>query len=453
MIKKINRDFSTLFHEMRELPRAPGGECIDRHREEAFRRFLQLGGVPDKTEEYMHADLRPVLDRNYRVTLRPPRLEVAPDALFTCSVPELDTHSRLTVNGWTAHGDEVLELPGGVVICSLAIAATRYPGLLETHYNRHVAHGKQDPLVALNTAFAQDGFLVHVPDGVIMDKPLQVVNLMRGNTSVMAFRRDLVVIGKEAAATILACDHTLSDHAFLSNSTAEIVIGDNASLDYYQVQNQHVEASQINSLFVTQGRNSRLDANIITLYGGFIRNNLLVTLAGEGAECGLHGMFLSDKKQRVDNFTTIDHAAPRCRSNELFKGVLDDAAIANFTGRVIVRPGASGTEAYQANHNLLISDDARVNTRPQLVIDASDVKCTHGTTVGQLSDDAMFYLRSRGIDSAEARLMMMFGFAHEIVGRIRLEPLREQIDDLVDKRLRGELTKCYNCVLHCKKSS
>jgi Fe-S cluster assembly protein SufD len=267
----------------------------------------------------------------------------------------------------------------------------------------------------------------------------------------MSFQRNLVVLGRGAGATLLACDHTLSDHAFLSNSATEMVVGDGAALDYYQVQNQHVEASQVNSLFVTQGRDSRFDANIITLYGGFIRNNLFVSLAGEGAECNLNGMYLSDKKQRVDNFTSIDHLAPRCRSNEHFKGVLDDAAVANFTGRVTVRPGAQKTEAYQANNNLLLTDTARVNTRPQLVIDADDVKCTHGATVGQLDEEAMFYLRSRGIGEAEARLMLMFGFAHEIVGRVRLEPLRDQIDDLVEKRLRGELTKCYNCVLHCKK--
>ncbi|MDR2129549.1 MAG: Fe-S cluster assembly protein SufD [Odoribacteraceae bacterium] len=449
--EKINTDFTTLFHEGRELLRSRSHERIDRHREEAFRRFLQLGGVPDNSEEYKHADLLPVFDRDYRVTLHPPRQEVDPNTLFTCNVSELDTHVLLTVNGWFGNKEEVLELPGGIVICGLAVAATRYPSLLEAHYNRHVAAGERDGLVALNTAFAQDGIFVHVPAGAVMEKPLQVVNLMRGNANLMAFQRNLVIVGKGARATILVCDHTLSDHSFLSNSATEMAVGDNASLEYYHVQNQHIEASQINSLFVTQGRDARFDANIITLYGGFIRNNLFVSLTGEGGECNLHGIYLSDKKQRVDNFTAIDHIAPRCRSHEHFKGVLDDAAVATFTGRVTVRPNAQKTEAYQANHNLLLTDTARVNTRPQLVIDADDVKCSHGATVGQLNEEAMFYLRSRGIGEAEARLMMMFGFAHEIVGRVRLVPLREQLDDLIEKRLRGELTKCYNCVLHCKK--
>ncbi|MDR0544601.1 MAG: Fe-S cluster assembly protein SufD [Odoribacteraceae bacterium] len=449
-IDKINRDFIALFQEARETPKGP--ELIEKHREEAFRRFQELGGVPRDAEEYKHTDLVPALDRDYRVTLRPTLPEINPNALFTCNVPELDTRARLTVNGRPTRDEEEPDLPGGVVICSLARAAERYPAIVEQHYNRPAAPGNRDALVALNTAFARDGIFLYVPDGAIMDKPLQIVNLMRGNTNVMSFRRDLFVIGNNAAATILACDHTLSDNAFFSNNATEVSLGDGATLDYYHVQNQHVEASQVNSLFVSQGRASRLDATVITLYGGLARNNIFVTLAGEEAECNLHGMYLSDKKQRVDNFTSVDHAAPRCRSNELFKGVLDDSATANFTGRVIVRPGARKTEAYQANHNLLISDAARVNTRPQLVIDADDVKCTHGATVGQLDDEAMFYLRSRGIGESEARLMMMFGFAHEIVGRVRLAPLREQIDDLVDKRLRGQLTKCYNCVLHCKKT-
>ncbi|MDR2414770.1 MAG: Fe-S cluster assembly protein SufD [Odoribacteraceae bacterium] len=449
--EQINSDLSAIFREARKPLRVNSNELLDRHREEAFLHFI-ASGIPEKTEEYAHADLLPAFDRDYHLMLRPPRLKVNPDALFTCNVPGLDTRVRFTVNGWTARVDEPLELPGGVVICSLPTAAERYPGLLELHYNHHA--GKRDTLASLNTAFAQDGIFINVPDGVNMDKPLQIVNLMQGNNNnVMSFQRNLAIIGKGATATILACDHTLSDNAFLSNSVTEIALSENASLDYYQVQNQHVEASRINAIFVTQERASRLDANTITLYGGFTRNNLIVALAGEGSECNLHGMYLSDKKQRVDNFTSIEHAAPGCRSNELFKGVLDDSAVADFTGRVIVRPGARKTEAYQANHNLLLSDEARVNTRPQLIIDADDVKCSHGATVGQLDDEAMFYLRSRGISEAEARLMMMFGFAHEIVGRIRLEPLREQIDNLVDKRLRGELTKCYNCVRHCKKTS
>ena len=190
---------------------------------------------------------------------------------------------------------------------------------------------------------------------------------------------------------------------------------------------------------------------MVTLYGGRIRNNQYVALNEEGGECHLYGIYILDKSQKVDNFSYIDHIAPHCTSNEHFKGVLDDSSLANFSGCIRVEPDAQKTEAYQANNNLLLTDSARVNAKPQLIIDADDVKCSHGATVGQIDEEAMFYLRSRGISLAEARMVMMFGFAHDIVQRVKLEPLRVKIDDLIDKRLRGEFSKCHNCLMQCKK--
>ena len=450
-IEKINNDFKALFQEGRNLLREGCGEIMNRYREEAFRRFETIGGIPYKTEDYLYSNLLPVFDRDYKVVLKNIKQGVDLGEIFQCNVPDLNTNLVLTINGWFFDGNGKLELPEGVVVCSLSEASRKHKELFETHYNQYAKPGENDSLISLNTAFAQDGIFVYVPDRVIMDKPLQVVNLMRANADLMSFQRNLVIIGKEAKATVLVCDHTLSDDSFLSNNTTEVVVGENAAFEYYHVQNQHIEASQINSVFVSQKRNSRYDANVISLYGGFIRNNLFAALTEEGCECNLYGMYLSDKKQHVDNFTSIDHMAPRCTSNEHFKGVLDDAAVANFAGRITVRPDAQQTEAYQANNNLLLTDTAQVNTKPQLVIDADDVKCSHGATVGQIDEEAMFYLRSRGIGAAEARMMMMFGFAHEIVRRVKLEPLREKIDELVEKRLRGELTKCHNCVMHCKK--
>ena len=280
---------------------------------------------------------------------------------------------------------------------------------------------------------------------------MQIINLLRAKGDLMAFQRNLVILGRHAKATLLVCDHTLSKQSFLVNNATEIFLEDNAHLDYYQVQNQYLGASQINSVLVSEGKNANFDSTLVTLYGGFIRNNFYVALNDEGAETGLYGIYISDKNQVVDNFSYIDHVSPRCRSNEHFKGVLDDAATANFSGCIRVRPDAQKTEAYQANNNLLISDTARVNSKPQLVIDADDVKCSHGATVGQIDEEAMFYLRSRGIGLEEARMMMMFGFAHDIIQRVKLDPLREQIDMLVEKRLRGELSKCYNCMMQCRK--
>ena len=450
-LEKINTDFAALFREGYALLEEGCSAVMNGYRKEAFEKFVQLGGIPYKTEDYIYTNLLPVFERDYHVVLKYIRQDVDLNEAFRCSVTDLVTDPILTVNGWWFDGNPNPELPEEVVICSLQEASVKYPDLFHKHYNHYTIKAAKDGIVALNTAFAQDGVFVYVPDDVILERPLQIINLLRAKRDLMGFQRNLVILGKHAQAKILVCDHTLADQDFLMNNETEVYLGPYAHLDYYQVQNQHLGASQINSLFVSEQRNAVLDSNIITLYGGFIRNNMYVSLNEVGGDCNLYGMYILDKKQVVDNFSYIDHIAPHCTSNEHFKGVMDDAALANFSGCIRVRPDAQKTEAYQANNNLLLSDAARVNTKPQLIIDADDVKCSHGATVGQIDEEAMFYLRSRGIGREEARMMMMFGFAHDIIRHVQLEPLREKIDELIDKRLRGELSKCYNCIMQCKK--
>ncbi|MDE6450915.1 MAG: Fe-S cluster assembly protein SufD [Odoribacter sp.] len=450
-LEKINADFTALFKDGYAQLEAGCSAVMNGCRREAFEQFLQLGGVPWKTEDYMYADLIPVFDKDYRVVLKYIRQEVDMNEAFRCSVTNLVTDPVLTVNGWWFDGNIKPELPDEVVICSLQEAGMKYPDIFFRHYNRYAPNALRDGLVALNTAFAQDGVFVYVPDGVVLERPLQIINLLRANADLMGFQRNLIVLGKHAQATVLVCDHTLSNRNFLMNNATEIFLDSDARLDYYQVQNQYAGAAQINSLFVSEQRDAAFESNIVSLYGGFIRNNMYVALNEEGGSCDLYGMYIPDRKQVVDNFSYIDHIAPGCTSNEHFKGVMDDSSLANFCGCIRVRPDAGKTVAYQANNNLLLSDTARINTKPQLIIDADDVKCSHGATVGQIDEEALFYLRSRGIGREEARMMMMFGFAHDIIRRVRLEPLREKIDELIEKRLRGELSKCSNCILQCGK--
>lgn len=450
-IEKINTDFATLFKEGYGQLEAGCSAVMNSYRREAFEKFVQLGGIPQKTEDYIYTNLLPVFEKDYRVVLKYIRQDVDMNEAFRCAVTDLVTDPILTVNGWWFDGNMEPELPEEVVVCSLREASVKYPDLFHKHYNRYASKSHRDGLENLNTAFAQDGVFIYIPDDVMLERPLQIINLLRATADLMEFQRNLVILGKNAQATILVCDHTLSDQNFLVNNTTEVCLGPNAHMDYYQVQNQHLGASQINSLFVSQHQNSTFDSNIVTLYGGLIRNNMYVALNEEGSNCNLYGMYILDKNQVVDNFSYIDHVAPHCMSNEHFKGVMDDASLANFSGCIRVRPDAQKTEAYQANNNLLLSDRARVNAKPQLIIDADDVKCSHGATVGQIDEEAMFYLRSRGIGREEARMMMMFGFAHDIIRHVKLEPLREKIDELIEKRLRGELSKCYNCMMQCKK--
>ncbi|MGB9747121.1 MAG: Fe-S cluster assembly protein SufD, partial [Bacteroidales bacterium] len=222
-----------------------------------------------------------------------------------------------------------------------------------------------------------------------------------------------------------------------------------ARLNYTKMQNQHNASALINHRYIYQERESHVNSTAVTLHGGIVRNNLFVRMAGEGGTNISSGLFLTDQGQHVDNFTWVEHAAPHCESRQFFKGILDDFSSGAFSGRIVVKPGAQKTNAYQKNNNLLLTNDARMNTRPQLEIYADDVKCSHGATVGQLDKDAMFYLRSRGIGYEEARFLLMFAFANEVLANIPVVPLRARIADLVNKRLRRELSPCNSCPMHC----
>lgn len=447
-LEKINKDFSDLYTSGKELLNMGVNSCMNIEREKAFSSFLE-GGIPTKkVEDYKYTDLSKAFEKDYNVVLRYHKQDVDLNDVFKCDVPDLDTSLVLTTNGWYYERNKELSgLPKGVIICSLQEASLKYADLFEKHYNKYTI--SDQAVVDLNTTFAQDGIFIYVPENVVLDKTIQIVNIMRANDDVMSFQRNLIVIGKNAQAKILSCDHSLSDVNFLANNLTEIAVEDNAVLDYYQLQSQTLKSSQINSVFIKQARSSNVLSNTITLYGGLVRNNIYVKLAGEGAENNTYGMYLTDKCQHVDNFTFIDHAAANCISNEHFKGVLDDESIAAFTGRITVRPDAQQTAANQRNNNLLLTKDAKMFAKPQLVIDADDVKCSHGATVGQIDEDALFYLRARGIGESEARMMMMFAFTNEVIDKIRIEPIKIRIAELVEKRLRGEISQCSNCALKC----
>ena len=328
--------------------------------------------------------------------------------------------------------------PDGIIIGSLNEAAKKYPALIEKHYGKY-AKSESDGLIHLNTAMASDGVFIYVPRGAVLKKPVQVVNLVDSEEDTFNQHRNLIIVEENAEFTLIICDHTLSPRKFLTNAVSEIHVGENSHFDIIRVQNEHNNACKITHTFIHQEKNSHASSNNITLHGGLVRNSTYHYLGGEGAECNSYGLYLADKWQHIDNFVNVDHAFPNCTSNQLFKGVLDDMSTGAFNGRIYVAPDAQGTLAYQKNNNILLTDDAKMDTKPQLEIYADDVKCSHGATVGQLDDNALFYLQSRGIDKRQARLMLMFGFAHEVIQNIKVEALRERMDNLVMQRLKGEL--------------
>jgi Fe-S cluster assembly protein SufD len=282
-----------------------------------------------------------------------------------------------------------------------------------------------------------------------MEKPLQIINLSHSFKNLRITRRNLIVVEENSVANIVVCDHTLCNRSYLTNSLTEIFVGKNAGIAFDRLQNENSLSTQINNLFIHQLKNSRFNGNSISLHGGLIRNNFYMLQNEPNCETNLNGLFLCDDKQHVANYVLVDHASPNGTSNQLFKGILDNDATGSFNGKILVRKDAQKIQAYQKNNNLLLSSAARMNIKPHLEIYADDVKCSHGATVGQLDNESMFYLRSRGIGEKEARHLLMYAFANEIVSRISVPILKDRIIELVDKRLRGELSKCNNCDIHC----
>ena len=446
-VKTVKEEYLDLYDDNLSLLNAPCHDVVNSKRNAARAKFEKLGIPNKKLEDYQYTDLTPFYELNLGVDLNHVPVDVELHEAFKCDVPELDTHVIFMVNGWYYRRNLIgNSLPEGVIITSFAQASKEHPELYEKYYNQQ-AEASEDGMVQMNTMYAQDGIFIYIPKNVVVDKPIQIINILDSKVDMLSHQRGMIVVEDNAQAKVLVCDHTRSEVNFVSNHVREIYVGKNANLDYYVIENQHNKVTQTISTFVKQERDSNYVSDVITLHNGYTRNNTFVELAGENSEAFLYGMALTDKNQHVDNFVFVDHAVPNCTSTELFKYVLDDASSAAFRGRILVQKDAQKTMAYQTNNNICLTKEASVNTKPQLEIYADDVKCSHGATVGQLDDAALFYLRARGIGEKEAKLLLMFAFTHEVIENIRLEPLRIRIHDLVEKRFRGELSKCAGCAI------
>lgn len=439
----------SLFEQNKEILNQGSSPILNRIREVSVKRFAQIG-IPDfKHEDYKYTNLKPAFEKSYRQELIRESGLINLNEVFKCNIPQLDTHLVFLVNGWFYSGNNPgAGLPKGVVLESLEQIANEQPELLQNYLNRQ-AGLSNDPMVALNTAFSKDGFFIHIPKGAVIEKPIQIINLLSSDDNLMATQRNLIVAEAGSQVKVLVCDHTLTSASFLYNSVSEVFVGEDALVDVYTIQNHHNKSTTINSSFYRLQRNSNLVTGTVSLHGGLIRNNLRVTFNGDHSEANVNGISFTDKKQHVDNFTMIEHAMPNCLSNQIYKNILDDESTGAFSGRIHVARDAQQTNAFQRNNNVLLSDKARMQTKPQLIIDADDVKCSHGATVGQINEEALFFLRARGIGEKEARMMLMNAFAREVVQKISIEPLRDRIDELIEKRLKGEISRCHDCDYQC----
>jgi Fe-S cluster assembly protein SufD len=325
----------------------------------------------------------------------------------------------------------VKELPDGLVVTDLATALERHGDLLEPHLARYARH-EELTFTALNTAFLRDGAFVHVRAGAIVEKPIHIVHVATAPEQPrIMFPRNLVVAGKSSQLTVVESYLALEDQVSFTNAVTEIAAGENALVDHYKVLRAGNQAFHIANTQVRQERASNVSSHYIALSGALVRNEARTVFAGEGSECTFNGLYLGRGRQHLDNFTVIDHARAHCTSHELYRGVLDEKARGVFNGKIYVRPDAQKTDAKQTNQVLLLSDDATINTKPQLEIFADDVKCTHGATVGQLEENALFYLRSRGIGLDQARSLLIFAFANDIIQRVKVEAIRAQLEDVL----------------------
>lgn len=444
------KQYIDLYDECRGMIFAHSNDVMNSVRDAAAEDFRRLGFPTKKVERYKYTDIPSLFEPDYGLNLNRLEIPVDPYEAFKCDVPNLSTSLYFIVND--VFHDKVLpkghNLPDGVIVDSLSKAASENPELIAKYYAK-AAKTSDDGITALNTMLAQDGLFVYVPKGVVVDKAVQVVNILRSDVELMVNRRVLIVVEEGAEIKLLFCDHAVDDHRFLATQVIEAYVEDNAGLELYCLEETHARNVRVSNVYIEQQANSRVTHNIITLHNGITRNRTDLTFNGEGAECNLCGCVIADKNQFVDNNTLIDHKVGHCTSNELYKYVLDDKATGAFAGRVLVRHGAQKTISQETNRNLCATKEARMFTQPMLEIYADDVKCAHGSTVGQLNDAALFYMRQRGISLKEAKLLLEFAFINEVIDTMKLEPLRDRLHYLVEKRFRGELSKCEGCKL-CK---
>lgn len=416
---------------------------VHKLRKEAMGRFSELGFPSTKQEEWRFTNVAPVARTPFEPVLRYDSHGVTPDLVNRYSFGDAVGGLLVFINGhWSREFSRLPRLPKDAIVENLASAMSTKTALVGRHLSRYLGFAEHS-FAALNTAFMQDGLFLYLPDGTTLEEPLQVLYIAAGGSRpFMASPRNLLVLGKNCRVSLAESYVGVTETPYLTTAVSEVVAGEGGVLEHDKLQIESAQAFHVGLTAIHQDGGSSVTSNSIALGGQLVRNEVTVVFAAEGSESTLNGLSVATGKQLIDNHTTIDHAKPRCASHELYKAVLDGTSHGVFNGKIYVRPDAQQTDAKQTNKTLLLSDQAVINTKPQLEIFADDVKCTHGATVGQLDEEQLFYLRSRGIDLQAARDLLTFAFASDVAGRIHIAPLREQLDSLLHSRLReGRIAK------------
>jgi Fe-S cluster assembly protein SufD len=404
-------------------------------RERALTQFAEQGFPTIRDEEWRYTNVAPI----QRGAFHPAPKDLAgltERRLQPFLFQDLSCHRLVFVNGYFAPQLSLLgKLPDGVTLSSLATAIDSDAVFLQRHLARYAPIDRYG-FAALNTAFLSDGACIYLPRGVKLADPVHLlfVSTARDEPALVQ-PRNLIVTEANSRAVLIESYISFDEARYFTNAISELVIAENATIEHYKLVQESAKAYHVGGIHVRQHANSRFISHNITVDGALVRNDIDVLFEAEGGECVLNGLYLASNRQHIDNHTRLDHAQPNCNSREFYKGVLDGRARAVFNGRIIVRQDAQHTDAQQENKNLLLSRDAEVDTKPQLEIYADDVKCAHGATVGQLDDDALYYLRSRGIDVATARHLLTYAFAKDVLNRIALEAIRGYVEKMLSARL------------------
>lgn len=401
------------------------------------------------SELYKYTDMEALLAPDYGVNVARVPIDVNPSESFRCGVPQLSTSLFLTINDAFAEAAGSRNcLPEGVTVSSLSAYAGSNPDWVEAHYG--ALADIDNTVVALDTLLCQDGIVIRVAEGVKCRQPIQIVNILHSGTPLMVARRVLVVMEKDSEATLLFCDHTQrSDVDYLSLQTIEIFAAAGSCLDFYDLEESSARTNRLSALYLRQEEDSHVLLDSMTLFNGVTRNEFHTNFMGKNASLRLLGMGIEDESRRLDTYSRICHDVGECNTDELFKYVVDDSALGAFAGMIYVAEGASKTEAFQANRNLVGSSSARMYSKPQLEIYNDDVKCSHGTAIGQLDEKQLFYMMTRGISEEEARLILKQAFMSDVIDGISLAPLRDRLRIMVERRFAGEKSACASCSLPC----
>lgn len=439
------QQYLDLYRSQTEVLGSASCAVMNGRRPAAFQALLAHGLPTASDERYKYTDVEADFAPDYGVNLRQVLPDVDPYKAYRCAVPNLSTLLYF-VEGDVPYVGRTSGpvLPEGVRVEPIAEAAARTPELVDRYYHRLAAE-EYDGVTALNTLLSQNGLFIYLPAGVKLPQPIQIVNVAAARADMMVNRRLIIVVETGAEASILLCEHADGRHRTLATQVTEIYAAADARLQCYAIEETAAQHTAYHNIYVRQEDRSHVSFNGFTLTCGVARHRLDFHLAGQGADMVARGVVVAGDRQRVDNSLLVDHAAPRCTSNMLYKYVLDGESVGAFAGKVLVREGAQKSLSDQTNANICASPAARAYSQPMLEIYADDVKCNHGSTIGKLDETALFYMRQRGIDEAEARLLLQYAFVGEVIRHIEIEHLRDRIAHLVEMRFRGQLSACKGC--------